>query len=86
MKSKKLNGMSNIVGSNIQKYRLQNDLSLRQLSDKLSLYGITLYHTDIFDIEKHERLVKDFELVAICKALGITYDQLFEDSDKYYTS
>ncbi len=86
MKSKKLNGKSNIIGTNIQKYRLQSDLSLRQLSDKLSLYGITLYHTDIFDIERNERLVKDFELKAICKALCITYEQLFEDTDKYYTT
>ena len=40
MKSKKINGKANIIGKNIQKYRLQQDLSLRQLSDKLSLYSI----------------------------------------------
>ncbi len=84
MKSKKLNGKANIVGTNIQKYRLQNDLSLRQLSDKLALYGINLYHSDIFDIENHNRLVKDFELKAICKVLNITYEQIFEDTDKDY--
>lgn len=84
MKSKKLNGKANIVGTNIQKYRLQENLSLRNLSDKLSLYGITLYHTDIFDIENHHRLVKDFELKAICQVLGISYEQVFENTDKDY--
>lgn len=84
MKSKKLNGKANIVGTNIQTYRLQQGLSLRQLSDKLSLYGVNLYHSDIFDIENHTRLVKDFELKAICKILNITYDQIFEDTDKDY--
>ena len=84
MKSKKLNGKANIIGKNIQKYRLQCDLSLRQLSDKLSLYGITLYHSDIFDIENYNRLVKDFELKAICKVLKITYEQVFENTDKDY--
>lgn len=84
MKSKKLNGKSNIVGKNIQKYRLQNELSLRQLSDKLALYGVNLYHSDIFDIENYNRLVKDFELKAICKVLNITYEQVFENTDKDY--
>ncbi len=84
MKSKKLNGKANIIGKNIQKNRLQCDLSLRQLSDKLSLYGITLYHSDIFDIENYNRLVKDFELKAICKVLKITYEQVFKDTDKDY--
>lgn len=84
MKSKKLNGNANIIGTNIQKYRLQRDLSLRQLSNKLSLEGVNLYHSDIFEIENHTRLIKDFELKAICKVLNITYEQVFEDTDKYY--
>lgn len=85
MKSKKLNGNANIVGTNIQKYRLQRDLSLRQLSDKLALYGVNLYHSDIFTIENHTRIIKDFELDAICKVLNISYNQLFENTEKYYT-
>jgi len=84
MKSKKLNGKANIVGTNIQKYRLQKNISLRNLSDKLSLYGITLYHTDIFEIESLNRIVKDFELKAICQVLGISYEQVFENTDKDY--
>lgn len=86
MKSKKINGKSNIVGTNIQKYRMQRELSLRQLSDQIALYGIVLYHSDIFDIENHQRLVKDFELKAICKALNITYEQIFEDTDSDFES
>lgn len=82
MKSRKINGKSNIIGTNIQKYRLKRNLSLRQLSDKLSLIGVNLYHSDIFDIENHTRLVKDFELKAICMVLDITFEQIFEDTDK----
>lgn len=84
MKSKRLNGKANIVGVNLQRYRLQKDLSLRQLSDKLALYGVNLYHSDIFDIESQERIVKDFELKAICRALNITYEQAYENTDKDY--
>ena len=84
MRSKKLNGKSNIVGTNIQKYRLQKGFSLRQFSDQIALLGVTLYHSDIYDIENHNRLVKDFELKAICNALNITYEQIFEDTDSDY--
>lgn len=85
MKSKKLNGNANVVGVNIQKYRLERELSLRQLSDKLILYGVNLYHSDIFEIENNNRLVKDFELKAICKVLNIDYEQIFNDTDKYFS-
>lgn len=81
MRSNTLNGKSNIVGKNIQKYRLARDLSLRKLSEKLELQGITLYHSDIFDIENQTRLVKDFELKAICKVLGISYDEIYQNTD-----
>ena len=43
MKTKNLNGNFNVVGLNIKKYRELNNLSQRELSDKLSLYGINLY-------------------------------------------
>lgn len=81
MRSNTLNGKSNIVGKNIQKYRIANNLSLRKLSEKLQLQGITLYHSDIFDIENQSRLVKDFELKALCKALHVSYDEIYKDTD-----
>ena len=81
MRSNTLNGKSNIVGKNIQKYRMANNLSLRKLSEKLQLQGITLYHSDIFDIENHSRLVKDFELKAFCKVLHVSYDEMYENTD-----
>ena len=79
MRSNTLNGKSNIIGKNIQKYRLSRNLSLRKLSDKLQLQGISLYHTDIFEIENQSRLVKDFEIKAICKVLNIVFDKLKVD-------
>lgn len=81
MRSNTLNGKSNIVGKNIQKCRIANNLSLRKLSEKLQLQGITLYHSDIFDIENQSRLVKDFELKALCKVLHVSYDEIYKDTD-----
>lgn len=84
MKTKNLNGFYNIVGSNIKKYRELKGLSQRELSNKLILLGVNVYHSDISRIESHDLFIRDYEQKAICKVLGITYDQLFENTDKYF--
>lgn len=62
---------SNISGKIIHERRIEHNLSLEKLSNKLELLGITLYPNDIYLIEKEQRIVKDFELMAICKILEI---------------
>ena len=47
MQIKKLNGLSNAIGKNIKKYRELRLLTQRELSDKISLLGIDIYHSDI---------------------------------------
>ena len=84
MKTKNLNGYSNIVGSNIRKYRKLKWLSQRQLADQVALLGVTLYYADISNIENFNLFIRDFEQQAICKVLGITIQQLFENTDKYF--
>ena len=69
MKTKNLNGNFNVVGHNIKKYRELNNLSQRELSNKLSLYGINLLHSDISRIESLKLFVRDYELRIICKIL-----------------
>lgn len=81
---KKLNGQSNVIGKNIKKFRELRNMSQREMSDKLALLGITLYHSDISSIENQKLVLKDFEIVAICKVLNITYDQIFEDTNTLF--
>ena len=84
MQIKKLNGKSNVIGKNIKKYRELRNLTQRDLSNKIALLGIDRYHSDISQIENQKLLLKDFEIIAFCKALGVTYDQLFEDTDNIF--
>lgn len=84
MKIKKLNGKANVLGRNVKKYRELRELSQRELSDKIALLGIDIYHSDISQIENNKLLLKDFEIIALCKVLQITYDQLFEDVDNIF--
>ena len=84
MKMKKLNGQSNVLGKNIKKYRKLRTLSQRELSNKIALLGIDIYHSDISLIENQKLFIKDFEIIAFCKVLGITYEQIFEDTSNIY--
>ena len=43
-----------------------------------------IYHSDISQIENQKLMLKDFEIIAFCKVLGVTYDQLFEDTDNIF--
>lgn len=84
MQIKKLNGKSNVIGKNIKKYRELRSLTQRELSNKIALLGIDIYHSDISQIENQKLLLKDFEIIAICKVLNVTYDQLFENTDNIF--
>lgn len=84
MQIKKLNGKSNVIGKNIKKYRELRNLTQRELSNKIALLGIDIYHSDISQIENQKLLLKDFEIIAICKVLNVTYNQLFENTDNIF--
>lgn len=84
MKTKNLNGYYNVVGQNIRKFREHKGISQRQLANKLNLKGINLYHSDISRIEANDLFIRDYELIGICKILEITYEQIFEDTEKYF--
>lgn len=52
MKVKKLNGKSNVLGQNVKKYRELRQLTQRELSDKIALLGVDIYHSDIVSLLK----------------------------------
>ena len=76
MPYKLFNGNTNIVSDLISKKRKEQNMSYSDLSNKLQLLGISLYKNDLFLIEKNRRIVRDFELVALCQVLYINYNDL----------
>ncbi len=72
----KYKNKSNISGIIIKKARLNKNLSFENLSNKLDLMGITLYPNDLFLIENEKRILKDFELIAICEILEIDIEKI----------
>lgn len=82
MRSKKLNNKSNIIGKNVKKYRTANNYTQEELCKKLDLYGLNLYHSDIYLIEHNKRIVKDFEALAFSKVFNISLDELYYGTEK----
>lgn len=76
MEIKKINGKANIIGKNLKKYR--------ELSEKMELLGLTIYHTDIHNIEHGRKTVRDYEVKGFCIALNIQFENLYENTDKEY--
>ena len=82
MKSKDFNGKKNIVGNNLKRYRELKDLSQRDVCKKLELLGLQIYNSDIHYMEHGQKPIKDYESKALSIVLGISLDQMYEDTDK----
>ena len=72
----------NIIGKTVKKYRLTAKLTQQQLCDKLDLYGLNLYHSDIYLIEYGKRIVRDYEALALAKVFDISLDKIYEGTEK----
>jgi ribosome-binding protein aMBF1 (putative translation factor) len=67
---------SNVIGNLIKKYRETKGLEKIDVSRMLQLHAVYLDSTEIKRIEDGTQIVKDFELIGLCKVLGINYDDL----------
>lgn len=81
---RKLNNAVNIISNNLKKIRLQKGYSQEYLCERLALLGVTMYRSDIYEIEHNKRLVKDFELKAFCIIFNISSDVLLENTENYF--
>ena len=68
----------NVVGDNVRRYRVEQDLSQKELSERLETYAVYISRGSISRIERHERAVMDFELKALAEALKVTIYDLYE--------
>lgn len=84
MRVKTLNGNRNIIGSNLRKYRELQHLSQSEICKKLDLLGVTMYPSDIYEIEYGKKLVKDFEAKAFCIVLNITLEDLYAGTNSFF--
>ncbi len=77
--NKTLDGLNNICGKNIAKFRIELKISQRELADKMQLVGIDIDKNAIQRIECGKRFVTDIEIIAFAKVFNITYEDLLND-------
>lgn len=78
MKIYNYNGKANIVGPKILEARKKLNLSQDMLAAKMQLESVEISQKVISRIEKQERFVADYELVAFAKVLNVDINWLLE--------
>ena len=76
MKIYKVGDSSNVVGPKVRELRKKNKLSQEALAKRLQLDGYEFSDLMILRIEKGTRFVPDYEVKALAKALGVSYEEL----------
>ena len=77
--NKNSNGLNNICGKNISKFRTDLKISQRQLADRMQLVGIDIDKNAIQRIECGKRFVTDIEIIAFAKVLNKKYEELLNN-------
>ena len=70
------------LGLKIAYYRKKAGYTQEELCQKIDLYGLNLYHSDIYLIEYNKRIVRDYEALALAKVFGISLDELYAGADE----
>ena len=74
--NKTKDGLNNICGKKISKYRLELGISQRELADRMQLVGIDIDKNAIQRIECGKRFVTDIEIVAFSKVFKVSLENL----------
>ena len=77
MKIYNYEGKANIVGTKIREARLNQKLSQEELAIKMQLRNIEFSQKVISRIEKQERFVADYELLAFSEVLKLDLYEMF---------
>ncbi len=76
---KKYENNLNVIANNLKRIRLNKNISLSSLSNKLMLMGVDISKQSLYRIEQNKRSVRDYELSSIAIALGVKSDDLLQD-------
>ncbi len=69
-------GLNNISGKNISKFRIMLNISQRELADRMQLVGIDMDKNAIQRIECGKRFVTDIEIVAFAKVFNVGFNEI----------
>ena len=76
MKTILFNGNKNIVHKQVRSARRALHLSQQELAAKMQLMGIAIDQQSVSKIENNARIVTDYEVMGLCKALKVSEEWL----------
>ena len=76
MKIYDFKGSKNICGERVKEARKRLKLSQENLAAKLQLEGVNIERDSVSRIEIGTRFVADYEIVALCKILKVSPEEL----------
>ncbi len=79
--NKSSEGLNNVCGKNIAKFRTDMKISQRALADKMQLVGIDIDKNAIQRIECGKRFVTDIEIIAFSKIFDVSFEMLLNYSE-----
>lgn len=75
----KYNGSLNAIGKKLKEYRIKNNLTQELLTAKLQVLGININKNSLQKIERGDRIIKEYELVAFTIIFNVSADELLKD-------
>ena len=69
----------NIIHSRLKEARAEHGISQSELAAKMQTMNVNIDQQMISKIEKNQRQVTDYELVCICKCLGVSLDWMTKE-------
>ena len=71
-------GLNNVCGKNVARFRMILKISQRELADRMQLVGIDIDKNAIQRIECGKRFVTDIEILAFSKVFNVLFEELLQ--------
>ena len=75
---------SNVISKRVRYFRKLRNISQEQLAARLQVMNINIEQQGISNIENNSRIVTDYELACLCRALGVTVEEMLSDFYEEY--
>lgn len=72
-------GNKNVICKNLRRFRKMRGLTQDQLAARMQVMNVNLTQELISRIERNSRIVTDYELACLCRALGVTVEEMLAD-------
>ena len=74
----------NVISRRVRYFRNLRKISQEQLVARLQVMNINIDQHGISRIENNTRIVTDYELACLCRALGVTVEEMLADFYEEY--